>query len=169
MADSGALTVAAIVAPAPVEVRVMRREDIPAVMVVETGAYEFPWSAGIFRDCIAVGHECWVLTQRGRLIGHGVLSFGAGEAHLLNLCVAASEQGCGHGQHMLRRLIDLARWHGTERIFLEVRPSNAAAVHIYHAVGFKDIGRRPGYYPARRGREDAIVMELELTPANATS
>ncbi|HET8897319.1 MAG TPA: ribosomal protein S18-alanine N-acetyltransferase [Rhodanobacteraceae bacterium] len=143
----------------------MQRDDIPTVMRVETAAYEFPWTSGIFRDCINVGHECWVLARGGRLLGHGVMSFGAGEAHLLNLCVSPAEQGQGHGRHLLRRLLDLARWHGTERVFLEVRPSNLAAIHLYHDAGFNQIGRRPGYYPAQRGREDALVLALEMLPA----
>ena len=156
---------AAVPAVAPIEIRVMCRDDIPAVMRVETAAYEFPWSAGIFRDCINVGHECRVAVQGGSLVGHAVMSFGAGEAHLLNLCIAPASQGCGHGRHLLRRMIDLARWHGTERIFLEVRPTNAAAINIYRAAGFGEVGRRPGYYPSRGGREDAVVMVLDLVPA----
>jgi ribosomal-protein-alanine N-acetyltransferase len=156
----------AIVAEQPAAIRAMHREDIPEVMAIETAAYEFPWTAGIFRDCLNVGHECWVLTVGERIVGYGVLSFGAGEAHLLNLCVTPGEQCRGHGKHLLRRLIDLTRWHGAERIFLEVRPSNTAAVRIYHHAGFNEIGRRPGYYPARRGREDAIVMAIELLPSD---
>ena len=73
-------------------------------------------------------------------------------------------QGEGHGRRLMRRLMDLARWHGAERIFLEVRPSNPRAMQLYHTLGFNEIGRRPKYYPAKNGREDAIVMALELLP-----
>jgi len=91
-----------------------------------------------------------------------VLSVAAGEAHLLNVCVAPRLQGEGHGRRLMKRLIDLARWHQAQRIFLEVRPSNPRAIRLYHDLGFNEIGRRPNYYPARQGREDALVLALEL-------
>ena len=78
-----------------------------------------------------------------------------------------SHQGRGHGRHLVQRLIDLARWHRAERLFLEVRPSNPVAQVLYESLGFNEIGRRPRYYPAKNGREDAIVMAMELLPAEA--
>ena len=59
-------------------------------------------------------------------------------------------------------MLDLARWHRAERVFLEVRPSNTAAIALYDSAGFNEIGKRPNYYPGPRGREDAIVMAMEL-------
>lgn len=146
------------------EMRPLRLEDVAAVAAVEARAYEFPWSEGIFRDCLRAGYNCWVLVREQAVIGYGVLSVAAGEAHVLNVCVAPEAQGEGHGRRLTRRLMDLARWHGAERIFLEVRPSNPRAMQLYHTLGFNEIGRRPNYYPARNGREDAIVMALELLP-----
>ncbi|MCX7557310.1 ribosomal protein S18-alanine N-acetyltransferase [Xanthomonadaceae bacterium JHOS43] len=144
--------------------RAMRGSDLEDVMQVELSAYEFPWTQGIFHDCLREGHGCWVLECDGRIIGHGVLSVGAGEAHILNVCVAPRYQGRGHGRHLVQRLIDLARWHRVERVFLEVRPSNANAHRLYESLGFNEIGRRPRYYPAKQGHEDAIVMAMELLP-----
>ena len=146
------------------QVRVMRQADIDAVAAIEQRAYAFPWTPGIFRDCLRVGHECWVLDCRAGIIGYGVLSCAAGEAHVLNVCVAPEHQGHGHGRHLLRRLIDIARWHMTDRVFLEVRPSNPGAIALYDSEGFNEIARRPNYYPASKGREDAIVMARELVP-----
>lgn len=144
--------------------RVMRQSDIDAVSAIEQRTYPFAWTPGIFRDCLRVGHECWVLDTRSGIIGYGVLSCAAGEAHVLNVCVAPEHQGHGHGRHVLRRLIDIARWHMADRVFLEVRPSNAGAIALYDSEGFNEIGRRPNYYPATKGREDAIVMARELLP-----
>ena len=62
----------------------------------------------------------------------------------------------------MRALLLLAQGRGAQRVFLEVRPSNAAAIALYHAEGFNEIGRRPRYYPAKGGREDALVMAKEL-------
>jgi [ribosomal protein S18]-alanine N-acetyltransferase len=143
--------------------RPMTRTDIAAVAMVEAAAYEFPWSPQIFRDCLSAGHQCWVLQDPGgELVGYGVLSTGANEAHVLNLCVAPSQQRRGHGTRMLRHLLELARMNRAHRVFLEVRPSNGNAQRMYERAGFNEVGRRPNYYPARRGREDAIVMAMEL-------
>ena len=142
--------------------RAMRREDLEAISRIELAAYPFPWTFGIFRDCLAAGYECWVLERSAEIIGYGVLSVAGGEAHILNLCVAPAEQGRGHGRRVLSRMLDLARWHRAERVFLEVRPSNSAAIALYDSAGFNEIGKRPNYYPGPRGREDAIVMAMEL-------
>ena len=96
------------------QLRAMRQLDIEAVAAIEQRAYEFPWTAGIFRDCLRVGHECWVLDCRAGIIGYGVLSCAANEAHILNVCVDPAHQGHGHGRHLLRRLVDIARWHMVE-------------------------------------------------------
>jgi ribosomal-protein-alanine N-acetyltransferase len=151
--------------PAPFsQVRPMKQADVEAVSDIEKRSYVFPWTPGIFRDCMRAGHQCWVLDSGEALMGYGVLSAAAGEAHILNLCIAPEYQGRGHGRRLLRRLLDLARWHKAGQVFLEVRPSNPRAIQLYREEGFNEIGHRPNYYPAEKGREDAIVMALELLP-----
>ena len=145
--------------------RPMREADLPAVMAIEQRAYAFPWTQGVFRDCLLANHPSWVLVEGGHVIGYAVLSVAADEAHVLNLCTSPDVQGRGHGRRLLRALLQLARGRGAQRVFLEVRPSNAPAIALYHDEGFNEIGRRPRYYPARDGREDALVMALELLPA----
>lgn len=143
--------------------RVMREEDLDAVMQIELRAYPFPWSRGIFRDCLRAGYSAWVLEDGAAdILGYGVLSVAADEAHILNVCTAPHAQGRGHGRRLLRALVQQARLSGALRLFLEVRPSNPHAITLYQAEGFSEIGRRPRYYPAHAGREDAIVMALEL-------
>ena len=151
-------------AEAPALLRPMRAGDLEAVLEIETDAYPFPWSRGIFEDCLRVDHPAWVLHREGRIIGYGVLSVAAGEAHVLNLCIDPALQGRGHGRHLLRALVHLARGRGARQLFLEVRPSNRGALALYESEGFNEIGRRPRYYPARGGREDALVMAMELLP-----
>lgn len=145
--------------------RPMREADVDAVYDVECRAYEFPWTAGIFRDCLRADYMAWVLDVDGAIAGYFLMSLAAGEAHVLNICVAPEQQGHGHGRRLLRALVQLARTRGAQRIFLEVRPSNRRAIALYDHEGFNEIGRRPRYYPARDGREDAIVMAMELLPA----
>ena len=149
-------------AAAPASLRPMRESDLDAVMAIELRAYPFPWTRGIFRDCLLADYPARVLVQEGEIIGYGMLSVAADEAHVLNVCAAPEVQGRGHGRRLLRALLQLARGRGVQRVFLEVRPSNPTAIALYHAEGFNEIGRRPRYYPAKQGREDAIVMAMEL-------
>lgn len=142
--------------------RSMRDSDLDAVMAIEQRAYPFPWTRGIFRDCLLAAYPAWVLHEHGLVIGYGVISLAADEAHLLNVCVAPERQGRGHGRALLRALVKLAADRGAARIFLEVRPSNPHAIALYHDEGFNEIGRRPRYYPSKDGREDALVMAMEL-------
>lgn len=149
-------------AVAPASLRPMREDDLVAVQTVEERAYEFPWTLGIFRDCLRSDYPAWVLEEGGVIVGYVLLSIAAGEAHILNVCVAPEHQGRGLGRKLVRAIMHVARGRGAERVFLEVRPSNVGAIALYHDEGFNEIGRRPRYYPARDGREDAIVMAMEL-------
>ncbi len=142
--------------------RPMRDDDLDAVMEIERRAYPFPWTRGIFRDCLRAGYPALVLVAGGEVVGYGLLSVAAGEAHVLNVCADPGLPRQGHGRRLLRALLLQARGRGAQRVFLEVRPSNPAAIALYEAEGFNEIGRRPRYYPAASGREDAIVMALEL-------
>jgi ribosomal-protein-alanine N-acetyltransferase len=149
-------------AGAPSTMRRMREADLDRIMEIERRAYPYPWTHGIFRDCLRADYPAWVLDEDGMTIGYGVLSVAAGEAHLLNVCVDPQRQGRGHGRRLVQALLRIARRHGARRVFLEVRPSNPQAIALYHDEGFNEIGRRPRYYPALVGREDAIVMAIEL-------
>ncbi len=153
--------VAVSVEPQP-RLRPMREADLDAVMAVEKRAYAFPWSRGIFRDCLSAGYPGWVMLDGEMLIGYGVLSLAAGEGHVLNVCIAPEMQGRGLGRTLLQAMLKHARDVKAERVFLEVRPSNPHAKQLYESEGFNEIGRRPRYYPAHEGREDAIVMAIEL-------
>lgn len=158
------LPVVAILRQAEAEFRRMQADDLDAVAALEAAAYEFPWTRAIFADCLRAGYECIVLVDADEVIGYGVLSTGAGEAHVLNVCVAPARHGRGLGRRIVRRLLDIARWHRAERVYLEVRPSNPRAIALYDSLGFNEFGRRPHYYPAKKGREDALVMAMELLP-----
>lgn len=154
---------AAAVQPA-IQVRAMHVDDLSAISAMEALCYEFPWSAGVFSDCLRAGHSCWLLCVDATIAGYGILSMGADEAHVLNLCIDPAQRGKGLGRHLLGRLLDVARWNGAGRVFLEVRPSNPVAMTLYESIGFREIGRRPRYYPAREGREEAVVMALDSPP-----
>ena len=143
-------------------IRAMQLEDVDDVIQVERRAYEFPWTRGIFEDCLRVGYICRLLENGGEVSGHLIISAAAGEAHLLNLCVAPETQGLGLGRKMLSHAMMAARVAAAHRMILEVRPSNWRALRLYQSAAFEVVGRRRAYYPAHEGREDALVMARDL-------
>lgn len=144
------------------QMRPMSGEDIDAVMAIEQQIYEFPWTGGNFRDSLSAGYSCWMFVLGGECIGYSVISIAAGEAHLLNLSIAAPWQRQGLGRVLLDGVLAAASANGARTVFLEVRPSNAAARALYERRGFRHIGTRRNYYPACTGREDAVVLALDL-------
>ena len=156
-------------------VRPLNWGDLDRVMEIELAAYPFPWSRGIFSDCLRVGYDCRCLQIGPQLVGYSVQTDAAGEAHLLNLCIAPEWQCRGLGGLLLENVLRIARSRRCRFVFLEVRPSNRAGIALYAKHGFVTIGRRPDYYSAGspdapdagggtrpRVREDALVMELKL-------
>lgn len=141
--------------------RTMTRGDLSAVMAIETANYLFPWDRDIFLDCFKVGYGCWVCEEDGKIIGYSIMTLGVGEAHLLNISIAPDQQGQGIGRRMMEQMIEIAK-DEAETMYLEVRPSNPGAIALYKKLGFKEIGTRKGYYPAENGREDALMLALEL-------
>lgn len=142
--------------------RRMTAADLDTVMEIENRIYPYPWTRGNFVDSLTAGYHCWIADLRGTIVGYSVAAIAAGEAHLLNLSIAAEWQRRGLGAELLRFIAKLAQDYAVERIFLEVRPSNAAALALYRRAGFRTIGVRRAYYPAHSGREDAVVLELAL-------
>jgi ribosomal-protein-alanine N-acetyltransferase len=151
----------AVLRPEP-WIQPLAERDLEAVANIERDLYEFPWTLGNFRDSLAAGYSCWGIHSERGLIGYAVMTLGAAEAHLLNLSIDASAQRHGYGARLLEQLLEAARAYGAEVLFLEVRPSNLAARALYGRRGFRQVGVRKGYYPARRGREDALLLSLPL-------
>ncbi len=148
--------------PTSASLRPMRSKDLDAVVALEQRAYEFPWPMDLFEDCLRVGYCCWICEEPPLLRGYGILSVGAGECHILNLCVAPEFQRQGLGRYLMTHLLHLARRHHADTAFLEVRASNQAALALYADMGFNEIGVRRNYYPGKRGREDAIQLARNL-------
>jgi len=143
-------------------IRLMEYGDLDRVVAIENRIYPFPWTRGNFRDSLNAGYDCWVYEVDGVMIGYAVLMFAVDEAHLLNLSIAAEWQGKGYGRSLLDAMMRTARDHGCVFISLEVRPSNPGAIRLYHKAGLREIALRKGYYPADKGREDALVMGRSL-------
>lgn len=139
--------------------------DLENVMLVESIAYPFPWSLKLFEDCLGKpSYTCWVFEYNNIFSGYLISSSAAGEAHILNLCVHPDLQGLGWGRKLLEEAEWIAKQHRADTCFLEVRVSNLAALNLYESSGYNEVGRRKKYYPAKNGREDAIVMAKMLLP-----
>ena len=146
-----------------INLRPMVVEDLIHVMDIEHVAYDYPWTVGIFSDCLRVGYICRALEVHGELAGYGVMSVAAGEAHVLNLCIRPQLQGQGYGRCLMEDLMAIARRLGADLALLEVRPTNRAAMALYHNMGFNEVGTRKSYYPHHQGREDAIILAMNLS------
>lgn len=138
--------------------RLMRLDDVKKVFAIDEIIYPFPWTEGIFTDCIKTGHLCIVNETENNIIAYGIVGMIVDEAHILNLSVDKSFQGKGYGRELLLYLLGLIKRAQAVRALLEVRESNIIAINLYKSMGFEEIGVRKGYYPAEDGREDAIVL-----------
>ncbi len=145
--------------------RKMSHSDLPGVLEIETLNYEFPWSEGVFKDCLrTMTYTNWICeAPEDAIVGYCIISVAAGEAHIMNISVSPDFQRQGAGRKMLEHLIEYARPRA-DKIFLEVRPSNPRAIDLYRKTGFQEIGIRKNYYPAKDGKEDAIMFALDLVP-----
>lgn len=142
--------------------RNMDFSDLNEVYEAECASYAVPWTKDVFVSCIQVGHECWVLCDDDEIVGYLLFANGAGECHLLNICIAPPQQGNGYGRELLRFMMDRAAIAGVHRVFLEVNVSNRLAIRLYQSEGYDEIGLRKNYYPTPTGREHALVMARNI-------
>lgn len=143
--------------------RVMVEDDLDDVIAIEESVYPFPWTRGIFHDCINIGYICRVFLHKEKIVAYSIISVAADESHLLTIVVAKDEQRKGYGKKMLDEMVRVAKIHAASAMYLEVRASNKAAIQLYHDNGFNELGVRNNYYPAEKGREDALVLALDLS------
>ncbi|MDS1311969.1 MULTISPECIES: ribosomal protein S18-alanine N-acetyltransferase [Marinobacter] len=147
-----------------VKIRPLVPEDMPEMLEIERQGHSHPWTEGVFLDCFKPDYRLWGAWLGGSLEGFVVGTYMLDEVHLLNICVHPRSRSHGVGRLLLRHLIAEATHEGMNQMLLEVRLSNSVASKLYRNEGFEEIGRRPGYYPAASGREDARVMSLLLCP-----
>ena len=148
-------------------VRTMTEFDLQPVMAIETEAYDFPWTPGIMSDCLRVGYHCFVYEVDDEVRGYVIFSTVLDEVHLLNICIDPHYQNKGYGYALLSWLMNYVRGpylkeNTSKTLYLEVRASNYAAIHLYETMGFNELGVRPNYYPAKNGKEDAQLFACEL-------
>jgi ribosomal-protein-alanine N-acetyltransferase len=142
--------------------RRMLEDDVEQVILIEREVFLFPWSKINFQDSITAGYDCRILEQDNLIFGYGVMMTDPDEAHLLTIGIAAKWQNKGWGGKLLQYFIALAKQQKSTSMLLDVRESNTGATLLYKKIGFQEIAKRKGYYPAMCGREDAIIMKLSL-------
>lgn len=136
--------------------------DIDAALALEASATDFPWSRKSLQDSLEGHHIGFCFRGAERLLAFAILSLIKDQSELLNIAVAPKQQGRGLGKALLIESLNTMHADGAETCMLEVRAGNRRAIDLYHGLGFYTVGERPGYYPARSGREDALLMCLPL-------
>ena len=136
--------------------------DLDGIVQIERAVNPFPWGEEALRDTIASSGHHLMSLREGRAVGFLLSSFVFDEAQLLLIGVSPDWQGVGVGGQLLKELINRSQDQGQKLIYLEVRSGNERAIRLYRSLGFIDIGVRRDYYPGLVGREDAIVMSLQL-------
>ena len=145
-----------------IHTRRMLEDDLDTVMQIEAKSYLVPWTRGAFADCLSVGYPSWVMVDGESIIGYTLLSVGADEAHLLNICISPERRREGLGKTLLLEKIELLKQKKYHSLFLEVRASSLGAIALYESLGFEKIGVRKDYYRTLDGKEDAVTYKLEL-------
>lgn len=144
-------------------IRQARLFDVPALSRIERDSFDSPWSAEeITKDVTSKdgGTYVAVIESAGETAGYAEMRTVAGEAQIYNIVIDRAFRGRGFGEKLLRHLIDKAKELGCRLMTLEVRGSNEAAMELYRKLGFREVGRRRGYYS--KGGEDAVLMDLAL-------
>ena len=148
-------------APIPT-IEPMTLVELPEILAIERDSFASPWTAENFRHEIECSPSAWnlVLRAEGRVIGYACSYLVADELQINELAVGARARRNGHGGRILDHILRGGRARGARRATLECRPSNVAARALYASRGFRETGRRRGYY-ADTG-EDAVLMERSL-------
>ena len=142
----------------------MTEADIPAVMAIENELFTDPWPETIFQaDVSAEFSRLWVVEIEGEIAAYTVLGLGYREGHLNNIAVTQKYQRKNIAKKLLTFILEFCTGQDFERILLEVRPSNEAAISLYRSFGFYDLAVRRRYY--RDPVEDCLVMEKILSSA----
>ncbi len=139
-------------------------EDVDAIAHLEEITFPFPWSRESIQHDMEENPLAVILVaeRNGKFAGYMDVWRIAGEGQLNNIAVMPEARGHGIGGKLMRHMMEFLREQGDSEISLEVRASNAPAIHLYHKLGFEEVGRREKYY--LDNGEDALLMRCLLSP-----
>ena len=145
-----------------ISIRQAKLYDVPAMARIERDSFASPWSAEEITGDVTSGGNVYVAVAEcgEKKAGYGEIRTVAGEAQVYNIAIAPEFRREGIGEALLRHMIDKAEEDGCTVVTLEVRAGNEAAMALYKKLGFREVGRRKGYYA--NGGEDAVLMDLDL-------
>jgi len=146
-------------------IRAARTVDLAGIAAIEAASFPDPWSGSQLRAHLA---DLFLVAEAGEALAGYLIAIVTGlEAEILNVAIAPDRRGQGVGRALLRAALDeLGTW-GVRAVYLEVRASNAVALRLYAGRGFREAGRRRGYYD--HPREDAILMRCDVAPGVDTA
>jgi ribosomal-protein-alanine N-acetyltransferase len=141
----------------PVDIAEIEREDLPILQQLDRLSDLPQWSLQDYQEFWSESHSLILVAGRvpcpvGFVCGRSV----AREAEILKLVVIETHRRRGVGRRLVRQFLFRVGKNGCQSVYLDVRESNAAAIHLYDSCGFRVVGRREGYY--RDTREDALLM-----------
>jgi len=170
--------------PSACRIRAMTTMDLDPIVELEKRLQSHPWRRGHFENCLAIGNLALIVepevvepdvvesnVERDKvqnssaptptIIAFAIVSIGGGEAELLNIGVAPDFQRRGFAERLIKEITTHIQ-SLADTLFLEVRESNERAIALYEKLGFNQIGVRPAYYAAAKGREDALLYGMTL-------
>lgn len=137
-------------------------ESFKDAFQLQCECHAFPWSEKSFVDCLTPPYFAEQVLIDGAVVGYYVGLLVSVEATLMDIGVDSSCRGQGIGKALLQQFLRQCNKRQALDAWLEVRKSNSAAINLYREMGFTLIEERKNYYPAENGKEDALIMKLEL-------
>ncbi|WP_440903959.1 ribosomal protein S18-alanine N-acetyltransferase [Catenovulum sp. SX2] len=151
-----------------IEIVSLSAEHLTQVHQIELLSQPDPWSLSLFESCLSPRYLNFVAIENNKVLGFLIADWIAGEACLMNICVDPQQRKNGIGQALHQHFVGQLLMRGTDKLCLEVRQSNLAALALYQKLGYQQIALRKNYYAATATvpAEDAIIMQAELANCN---
>ena len=141
-------------------------QDLDKILTIDHSAFKRPWHRKSFLEELACDNaynyavKTQLVDQRMEIIAYVFLRILLTEMHILRIAVAQEFHDKGVATWLLQQCFSLAKRKKVYSVYIEVRPTNKAAIALYRKSGFQLLGRRPDYYPETG--EDALVMVKHL-------
>ena len=139
------------------EFRRMEEKDLEQVMAIEEATFSLPWrKEDFFESMNHPSHVYVVACEQDIIYGYCGMWGIAGEGQINNVAVREELRGQGTGLQIVEFALEEGKRQGLGSFTLEVRESNAAAIHVYEKAGFKSAGIRKNFY--EKPKENAVIM-----------
>lgn len=146
------------------QIRLAKESDVTVLVQLDKEVNLTAWSKQEYLECLKNKNQAiYIAIASGKIIACVVYSKVLEEAEILQFWVSKDSQGRGAGKQILGQLLcELSHKYRVERVFLEVRDGNIAAIKVYQSLGFIEVARRGGYYKVDGWQFDALVMLKQL-------